>query len=502
MPSSPDTNSDSTSPVPGARSALILLLAINLFNYIDRQVLSAVLPLLQLDGSLFDPFDANIQFKLGILGSAFMVSYMLFSPLVGWLDGHGYRRWIILGFGVSIWSVASGCSGFATSYWILLALRCLVGIGEGAYGPVASAILADAYPPRMRGKILAIFNMAIPVGSALGFIIGGQVSDYFDDWRHAFWVTFAGLILGLLCFIRRELPRATTRSKSEVVASYWMVLRRLLKIRSFVFCCLGTTAITFVLGGVAYWVPNYVFQREARFVLTSDVLDTAKNPPPATKRLPVPASFAERLRPKADGVERDYTQFRDWLKEELKTDEGREYFDRVKASATTADSPTLGSINFTFGVLLVVGGFLATAFGAWLGEKYRTRIRGAYFWVIGAGAIFAIPAFMAFLHLPLPLGWVAMFLAICGLFMHIGPSNTIIANVVTSETRANAFAINILIIHALGDVISPPLIGLVADQSSLKTAFELTAIMILASAILWFLGARHLDADTKAVEGF
>src|SRR4051812_35206637 len=99
---------------PGARAALALLLTINLFNYIDRQVLSAVLPRLQLDGTIIRPGDPNGQFKLGLLTSAFMATYMLLSPVFGWMDGRGYRRWVILGVGVTGWSIASGCSGLAT----------------------------------------------------------------------------------------------------------------------------------------------------------------------------------------------------------------------------------------------------------------------------------------------------------------------------------------------------------------------------------------------------
>ncbi len=207
---------DSDQPLPGARSALALLLAINLFNYIDRQVLSSVLPRLQLDGTIIHPNDPDAQFKLGLLTSAFMVSYMLFAPVFGWLDGRRVRRWVILGVGVTVWSLASGFSGFATGYAMLLATRCLVGIGEAAYGPVASAMLADAYPLRQRGAVMALFNMAIPIGSALGFAIGGVIATITGDWRPAFWFTFSGLILGVLCFMRKELPRRPQSPRDQL----------------------------------------------------------------------------------------------------------------------------------------------------------------------------------------------------------------------------------------------------------------------------------------------
>ncbi len=491
--SSPGPNS----VVPGARGALALLIGINLFNYVDRQILSAVLPLLQLDGTIFDPTDPWLKFKLGALTSAFLVAYMIFSPLVGWLDGHGYRRWIILGLGVSIWSVASGCSGFATGYWVLLATRCLVGVGEGAYGPVASAMIADAYPQATRAKALAAFNMAIPVGSAIGFVIGGQVAEYFDDWRHAFWLTFAGLGLGIWCFLKRELPRPQTAEQAAHAPGYFAVLKRLSVNRSFVYCCIGMTAITFVLGGVAAWIPTYVFQRESRFVLNAQTVDALAKPPEGSKRKALPNDVVASLRKVADRQERDFAGFKSLTQSALSNNEMVLHFEPIAKAATTENSAKLGTITTVFGVIVVLGGLVATGFATWLGERLKRRIRGAYFWVIGGGALAALPCFIAFIYLPLPWGWIAMFFAVVGLFMHVGPGFTILANVVTSEMRATAFAINILVIHVLGDVISPPLIGATADAFDWNVALMGTSAMILVGAVVWFVGAKYLDEDTR-----
>jgi predicted MFS family arabinose efflux permease len=120
--------------------------------------------------------------------------------------------------------------------------------------------------------------------------------------------------------------------------------------------------------------------------------------------------------------------------------------------------------------------------------------------VCGGGAAFGLPCFLVMLYTPLPVAWGCAFLAIFGLFLYTGPGNVILANVVRSEVRATAFAINILVIHALGDAISPTLIGAVADQSSLQTAFALTSAMIAVGAVLWLWGVRYLDDDTTAAE--
>ena len=487
-------------PLPGANAALAWLMAINLFNYIDRYVLAAVLPRLELDGTLFAADDPLIKFKLGLLPSAFIVAYMLFAPVVGWFDGHGYRRWVILGLGVSVWSVASGSSGFATSFAVLFATRCLVGIGEGAYGPVSSAMIADIYPPRLRGVVMALFNMAVPLGGALGFAIGGVVAEAFNDWRHAFWFTFSGLTLGFFLFFKREFPRPAIADSAR--HRYADLVRGLGRNRSFVLCCAGMTAVTFVIGGVAYWIPAYIFEREARFVLTAEALDRLAKPAEGEARRPVPADVVAKVAAKADGVERDLPALKRHLDlgATLSASEYALYSETFYSDTTAPGSITLGKINLTFGAILFFGGLGATATGGWLGEKFRDRVRGAYFWVIGLGALFALPCYVALLYAPFPLAWLFIFLAIFGLFFHIGPGFTILANVVTPEVRATAFAINILVIHALGDVISPPLIGLVAGQTDLHTAFLMMSVVILIGAGLWIFGARYLQADTAAAE--
>ena len=184
---------------PGARPALVLLLLINLFNYIDRQVLAAVVPSIKAaffaaDGTLqgdafgsqtltafLDWCQKHLGFQpenalIGVLSTAFMVTYMIGAPLFGKL-AERYSRWALVGVGVILWSLASGASGLAAGFGLLLLTRCFVGVGEAAYGPVAPALIADFYPVQKRGQVLAWFYMAIPVGSALGFVLGDQIAN-------------------------------------------------------------------------------------------------------------------------------------------------------------------------------------------------------------------------------------------------------------------------------------------------------------------------------------
>src|SRR5437660_8770986 len=129
-------------PLPGARTALILLLSINLFNYIDRQVLAAVETDIEetyfppeeypRDPTTKEPLDQTVEAQVGSLNTAFMVSYMLFAPLFGWL-GDRTSRWLLVGIGVILWTFASGATALAPTFLALFLTRCCVGIGEAAY---------------------------------------------------------------------------------------------------------------------------------------------------------------------------------------------------------------------------------------------------------------------------------------------------------------------------------------------------------------------------------
>jgi MFS family permease len=259
---------DLAQPLPGARSALILLLLINLFNYIDRQVLAAVEPEIRRELlSAAEPEQA--MFKMGLLSTAFLFSYMLTAPLFGWLADR-FSRWLLVGLGVIVWSLASGASGLdwhadvLLAYWILLLTRCFVGVGEGAYGPVAPAMLADLYPVQRRGRVLAWFYMAIPVGGALGYALGEVVQQTLG-WRWAFYLVVPpGVGLGVWCFLRKDPPRGL--AESSIVLTRTATLRdylAVLSIPSYLLNTLGMTAMTFAIGGLAYWMPAFLEQKGA-----------------------------------------------------------------------------------------------------------------------------------------------------------------------------------------------------------------------------------------------
>ena len=236
----------------GARAALWLLLSINLFNYIDRFVLAAVEPSIR--ETFFAHGDPNAMTKTGTLAPAFLITYMLAAPILGFLADR-VSRWLVVGVCVILWSFATAASGLAATFAALFITRVFVGIGEGGYGPAAPTILADYYPLSMRGRVMAVFCGAIPVGSALGYVLGGIINHQLG-WRWAFYlVAIPGIILGLVCFLQKD-PRPAPGTGSGNGARHRRrdAYATLIRNRSFVFNCLAQTAMTFALGGLAFWM--------------------------------------------------------------------------------------------------------------------------------------------------------------------------------------------------------------------------------------------------------
>lgn len=240
--------------------ALAILAGINLLNYLDRYVVSAVLPdLKQAPLRLTDS-------ELGSLMSGFIIVYMLAAPLFGRLGDRGSRPRPIA-VGVFLWSLATGLSGLARNYLQLLGARALVGIGEAAYGTIAPSLLADFFEKRTRGRAFAIFNMAIPVGAALGFIVGGIVRQRFG-WHMAFYVAGAPGVLLAIWILRIPDPPRGAKDEQDTEAAAagpgaplpgsWSVYPALLRQRPYVLTVLGYAAYTFALGGLAYWMPTFL----------------------------------------------------------------------------------------------------------------------------------------------------------------------------------------------------------------------------------------------------
>jgi MFS transporter, Spinster family, sphingosine-1-phosphate transporter len=237
-----------------ARWALLVLTLVNLVNYLDRFVVSALVE--SLKGSALALSDA----QLGALMTAFILVYMLASPVFGALADRGASRPRLLGLGIAVWSVATLLSAFATSYLGLFLARAAVGIGEAAYGTVAPAMIADHYPRERRGRAFAVFYAAIPVGSALGYVVGGLV-DHLAGWRAAFLVAALPGLLLCVAALRLADPVRGAMDRDlppRAGGGGWSSYRRLLGNAPYRITVLGYAAYTFAVGGMAFWMPAFL----------------------------------------------------------------------------------------------------------------------------------------------------------------------------------------------------------------------------------------------------
>jgi predicted MFS family arabinose efflux permease len=150
-----------------------------------------------------------------------------------------------------------------------------------------------------------------------------------------------------------------------------------------------------------------------------------------------------------------------------------------------------------FGLITALAGLAGTVAGGLIGDRLRERLSGSYFLVSGWGLLLSAPCVLMFLTAPFPLAWVMIFAAVFFMFLNTGPTNAILANVVHPVMRPAGFALNILVIHVLGDVISPPIIGAVSGRWSISAGFEVVAAFLALGGLLWLWGGRYLKHDTE-----
>lgn len=408
-------------PTRRAWAALFVLTAINLVNYIDRLVVPAV------GESIKHSELHTTDTQFGLLASAFLIVYMCTAPIFG---GFGDRPWRLrlVTAGVASWSVATAVAGLAHSYPQLVAARASVGIGEAAYSAIAPAVLADYFPERLRGRVFAVFYAAIPVGSALGYILGGFVDQRYG-WRVAFFVAgVPGLVLSLLVLLladpapaarAREAP--SDRDHRTASATGFGAYGPLLGNRPYLLTVLGYVAYTFAFGGLAVWMPTFLAR---------------------VRHVPLAAANAQ------------------------------------------------------LGGVLVVTGFVGTFAGGWMADGLMKRTRQGYLWLSGVTMLLAVPlGYIALTTTNSRAYWVCLIVAELLIFASTGPINSAIVGDVPPTARAAAMAGSIFVIHLLGDVPSPPLIGWLSDHSSLEKAVLIIPAAMLIGGIVWTLTAWLGERD-------
>ena len=232
-----------------AQGTLLLLLGLNLLNYVDRYILPGEVSLIQRE------FHSTDQ-QMGALTTALFVVYMLVAPFTGWLGDRISRKPLII-FGAVLWSLLTLSTAWVHDYWTLYIRHALVGVGEATFGIFAPAVLADFYPERDRNRILSIFYLAIPVGAALGYLAGGQLGSLWG-WRAPFFVcAIPGiLIAGLYWWLGSEPVRGAS-DHVRPTADRATVLG-LFRNPAYLTATFGLATLTFAMGGISAWVPTFL----------------------------------------------------------------------------------------------------------------------------------------------------------------------------------------------------------------------------------------------------
>lgn len=388
-----------------ARAALLLLTALNFLNYIDRNVLFAVQPLIQKE---FHVDDA----KIGFLTSAFFICYMVAAPLIGPLADRYSRKWIMAA-GAFVWSAATLLSGVTHNYDELLLRHVIVGIGEATFVAISPAFLADLFPEHIRGRVMGFFYLATPVGSALGFIVGGYLGHHYG-WRTPFMICgVPGFLLGLAVLGLKEPVRGASDLLADSVERG--SIAGLFRNKAYWTITLGAAMMTFAIGGLQVWMPT----------------------------------FLVRMR--------------------------HLHLDRA---------------NLIFGGMTVVSGTVATLLGGWLGDRLLRRTPAAYQLVSAVGMGLSIPAIMFAIYWKGAAMYPAIFLGEFFLLLNTAPLNAALVNSVSARIRATALAVNVFMIHLLGDAFSPTLIGYISDRSNLEMGLSSMVVAVALSAAVLFYGMR------------
>jgi MFS transporter, Spinster family, sphingosine-1-phosphate transporter len=387
------------------RAALLVLTALNLLNYIDRSVLNAVQPLIQGE---FHVSDAQI----GRLTTVFLVFYTLAAPVMGPLADR-YSRRLIVALGAFAWSGVTLLTAFVNSYDSLLIRHTLVGVGEASFVTISPTLVADLFPESRRGRVLGVFYLAIPVGFALGYLVGGYFGTRYG-WRAPFYVAGGPgfLLAAVMLFIPEpERGRFDTLRETPERASVPGLARN----PAFLTATLGMAMMTFAQGGLLVWMPT----------------------------------FLSRMR-----------------------------------------GYSLLDANRLFGSIIAADGTLAALLGGWLGDSLLRRTKSAYYLVSAASMALGIPIMMIALFHRGSAMVPGIALAAFLLLLNTAPLNAAIINSVGAHIRATAIAVNLFVIHFLGDAFSPWLIGKVSDRSSLESGFSTTVVATALSSAILFYGMR------------
>uniref|UniRef100_A0A8C6Q3S7 SPNS lysolipid transporter 3, sphingosine-1-phosphate (putative) n=1 Tax=Nothobranchius furzeri TaxID=105023 RepID=A0A8C6Q3S7_NOTFU len=380
--------------------ATAVLCYINLLNYMERYTIAGVLSDIQKFFSISDS-------TAGLLQTVFICSFLLLAPLFGYLGDRYNRKYIMIG-GLSVWLLTAAGSSFVTQsqFWLLVLLRALVGVGEASYSTVAPTIIGDLFSGGQRSIMICVFYIFIPVGR------GKCVRKYFNQFL--FWCCQITPIMGavgliLLVFLCPNPPRGAAETQGGGVAvqsTYMEDVKYLLKNKSYVWSSLGVTALAFLTGALAFWLPTFLFR----------------------------AHVTQGLREPCNGD-----------------------------ACNTTDS-------YIFGAVTVATGVLGGALGTSLSRRFVDKFPHADPLICAAGMLGSVPCLFVIIFVAsssIPATYVFIFFGELLLSLNWAVLADILLYVVVPTRRATAEALQITVGHLFGDAGSPYLLGVVRNHSTI-----------------------------------
>jgi len=426
--------------------ALIILVIVYVFNFIDRQILNILQEPIKADLGLSDT-------QLGLLtGLSFALVYCIAGIPVARIADATNRKTVITS-SLAIWSGFTALCGLAGNYWQLLGARLGVGLGEAGGSPPAHAMLSDLYEKEKRGRALALYSSGLYVGTLLGYWLGGWISDAMT-WREAFFVVgIPGVLFSLVLWFTVREPVRGLSGAAPVGASVTFVesFRKLWALKSFRFYSVATGAGTFVTYGLGNWMPPFLTRSHG-----------------------------------------------EWSMPELQQALG---FCNTETLATCAEMSRT-EIGLFYGVVAGIGGAIGTIGGGYLADHLGAKDRRWFLWVPMWGKLIGGPLFIAAMLAPsAELALLFYFPAIALAAAYLGPSLAITHHLVPPAMRAMSSAVLFFILNILGLGLGPTAVGMLSDyfqantdiiEHSARYAMVITVCAMYPLTILWHWGAQAL----------
>jgi MFS family permease len=428
-------------------TVLFLLIGVYIFNFVDRQIIGVLAVPIQQDLNLSDT-------QLSLMGGlAFAIFYSTLGVPIAMLSDRKNRTWIIT-IALLVWSLFTALCGLAQNFWQLFLARVGVGVGEAGGVAPSYSIISDYFPPEKRARALAIYSFAIPIGSALGIVLGGVLASLLD-WRWAFLIVgVAGVVFAPIFKLFLKEPKRGQFDSAQAdttPASIGTVFKKLTSKPSFWFLSFGAACSSMMGYGLFFWIPAFLIR-----------------------------SFGVELV--------DFMSFLPGV---------------LFPEGISPDRQVLLSAAYFYGMIVLVGGVIGIWLGGVIGDKLGAADKAAYARV-PAIAFAAVVPFFAFAIWGgnLTMTFIAMVIPTALGLAWLGPVLSAFQHIVPPNMRATASAIFLLINNLMGLALGNLAIGLISDfltpifaEESLRYSLLAGAVFYVMASILLFIAAPLLRKD-------